>query len=178
MMPGITPAINNLTIEVSAITAYMIIGMLGGMIMAEVAEADVTAAEKFRGYPFFLMAGMRMLPRAAASATADPDISAKNIEVTIFTMASPPRINPTRALAKLINLCEMPAEFIKLPVSTNRGMANRGKLSAPLNNLKGTVRRSTPCISIAKVAVNAKANPMGTCRRTRPTTRMRMIHSI
>jgi hypothetical protein len=147
-------------------------------MIAQVAEAEVTAAEKSSGYPFFLMAGIRMLPKAAASATADPDISAKNMEVTIFTMASPPRINPTRALAKSINLREIPAEFIKLPVRTKRGMAKRGKLSAPLNNLKGTVSRSIPFINIAKLAVKARANPIGTFKRTKPIIRIRIIHSI
>ncbi len=95
------------------------------------AEADVTAAEKSAGYPFFFMAGMRIDPNAAASATAEPEISAKNIEATMLTMAKPPRIKPTRALQKLINLTERPAVFMSCPARMNSGMAIRGKLSAP-----------------------------------------------
>ncbi len=44
MMPGTMPATKILTTEVSAITAYRIIGIDGGMITASVADEDITAA--------------------------------------------------------------------------------------------------------------------------------------
>ena len=74
------PATKSWTTELSDMTAYRIMGIDGGMMMAMVAEDDVTAAAKPRGYPLFFMAGMRIDPRAATSATAEPDISAKNME--------------------------------------------------------------------------------------------------
>ena len=42
--PGMMPATNNCTTEVSAITAYRIIGIEGGMITASVADDEVMAA--------------------------------------------------------------------------------------------------------------------------------------
>jgi hypothetical protein len=43
------PATNNCTTEVSAITAYRIIGIEGGMITASVAAEDITAAASALG---------------------------------------------------------------------------------------------------------------------------------
>src|SRR4030067_1133899 len=68
--------------------------MLGGMMIATDAVTDVSAAVKAGVYPFFTIAGMMMLPSAATSATAEPEISAKNIESTTLTMDSPPRTRP------------------------------------------------------------------------------------
>src|SRR6266542_1203143 len=44
MIPGMMPATNNLTTEVCAITAYRIIGIDGGMMMARLAADEVVAA--------------------------------------------------------------------------------------------------------------------------------------
>ena len=49
MMPGTMPATNSCTTEVSAITAYRIIGIDGGMITASVAADDITAAANGAG---------------------------------------------------------------------------------------------------------------------------------
>ena len=43
------------------------------------------------------MPGIRIEPSAATSATAEPEISAKNIDAPIDTCASPPRIQPNSA---------------------------------------------------------------------------------
>ena len=51
--PGIKPPINNLTTETFAMTPYIIMLRLGGIMMAMEDEEDVTAAEKARGYPCF-----------------------------------------------------------------------------------------------------------------------------
>ena len=84
--PGMIPATKSWTTELSDMTAYRIMGIDGGMMMAMVAEDEVTAAANPLGYPLRLMAGMRIEPRAATSATAEPDISAKNMEAATFTM--------------------------------------------------------------------------------------------
>ena len=49
MMPGTMPATKSCTTEVSAITAYRIIGIDGGMITASVAADDMTAAANGAG---------------------------------------------------------------------------------------------------------------------------------
>ena len=49
MMPGTMPATNSCTTDVSAITAYRIIGIDGGMMTASVAADDITAAASAAG---------------------------------------------------------------------------------------------------------------------------------
>src|SRR3954468_567925 len=95
MIPGTIPATNSCTTEVPAITAYRIIGIEGGMITASVAEDDMTAQANSLEYPRRSIAGISTEPSAATSATAEPEISAKNIEVPIDTIDKPPRIQPS-----------------------------------------------------------------------------------
>src|SRR5687768_15106308 len=106
--------------------------MDGGMMMASDAAEDVTAAESGAPYPRFFMAGMRIEPIAATSATAEPEISAKNIETPIVTMASPPRMNPRIAETKPMRRWEMPVAFMIAPARTNIGMAMSENCPAPL----------------------------------------------
>jgi len=78
------------------------------------------------------MAGINIEPKADASRAAEPDISAKNIDVAIVIMLSPPLIKPTSAEAKAINLLEIPELFIMAPAKINKGIAINGKLFDPL----------------------------------------------
>ena len=68
---------------------------------------------------------------AATSATADPDISAKNMETPTFTIASPPRTKPIRAAVKSIRRREMPLVFINAPARMKSGIAISGKFVDP-----------------------------------------------
>src|SRR5918992_509390 len=99
MRPGTIPAMNIWTTEVSAMTAYRIIGIEGGMMIASEALEEVTAAVNAAGWPRFFIAEIRIEPVAATSATAEPEISAKNIEVTTFTCARAPRTEASSAEA-------------------------------------------------------------------------------
>src|SRR6059058_3400427 len=92
-------------------------GMLGGMMMASDAATEVSPAVNAAGYPFATMAGMMMLPIAATSATAEPEISAKNMDEATLTMPSPPRICPTSVEAMLMMRREMPAGVVPPPAS-------------------------------------------------------------
>ena len=76
-------------------------GMLGGMIGPIVAEEAMTAAAISGEYFAFFMAGIRIVPVAAASATEEPDIPAMIMLTTTDTLASPPVMCPTRARANL-----------------------------------------------------------------------------
>ena len=120
-----------------------------------------------------LMAGMSTVPSAAASATAEPDISAKNMLVTMETWASPPRMKPTSALAKSTSRLEIPEWFMICPARMNSGMATMGKLSAPLNMRRGRSRRELWPLNTCPTRVPmARANPMGIPRRmSRATAR-------
>src|SRR5437763_14388577 len=100
------------------------------MITASVAEEESTAAENSFEYPLLFIAGIRMDPSAAASATAEPEISAKNMEVTMVTCASAPRTNPKMAEESAIRRPEMPEAFISAPARMTSGKAVRGRRMA------------------------------------------------
>src|SRR5436309_15565566 len=105
-------------------------GMLGGMMMASDAATDVSPAVNAGGYPFCTMAGMMMLPIAATSATAEPEISAKNMDEATLTMPSPPRICPTSVEAMLMMRRERPAELMRPPASANSRRARSRNYTA------------------------------------------------
>src|SRR3954463_8335756 len=128
--------------------------MDGGMMTASVAEDESTAAENSFEYPLLFIAGMRMEPSAAASATADPEISVKNIEVTMVTCASAPRTNPKMAEESAIRRREMPDAFMIAPARMKRGMAIRGKLVEPVYMTSGTfaIASSPPVYTMATSA--------------------------
>ena len=134
-----TPAINNCTIEVSDNAPYKIIGIEGGIMIARDAVELVSAAENCGVNPRFFIAGINTEPVAATSATAEPDISAKNSETVTFTIAKPPRINPTNARQKSINLRLMLVVFIKQPARINKGIAINGKFVAPSNKVSAAL---------------------------------------
>ena len=118
--PGTMPATNSCVTDDSDITAYKIIGIDGGIMMANDAEDDVTAAANGALYPFFFISGIKTEPSAATSATADPEISAKNKDTPMLTCAKPPRIQPNSAEAKLIKRREIPDEFMMAPAKMNK----------------------------------------------------------
>src|SRR5438270_3074124 len=138
--------------------------MDGGMMTASVADEESTAAENSLLYPLLFMAGMRIDPSAAASATADPEISAKNIEVTMVTWASAPRMNPRSAEESAIRRREIPDAFMIAPAKTNSGMAMSGKLVAPEYITIGTLAScpTPPVCTMATSATTASATAMGT----------------
>src|SRR5205823_12482397 len=112
--------------------------MDGGMMTASVADEESTAAENSLLYPLLFIAGMRVEPSAAASATADPEISAKNIEVTMVTCASAPRMKPSSAEESAMSRREMPEAFMIAPARMKSGIAISGKLVAPVYMTMGT----------------------------------------
>ena len=134
------------------------------MIIAKDAEDEVTAAANGPGYPFFFIAGIRIDPSAATSATAEPEISAKNIEVAMLIMLKPPLINPTSAEAKAINLLEIPALFIIDPARINRGIAINGNFIDPSNiTIAVSIRKLVPVFkTIAIIVVTARPIAIGT----------------
>src|SRR3989304_4647507 len=153
----------------------MIMGMLGGIRMAALAAFETTAALKARGYPRFSMAGITTLPMAAASATDDPEISLWIIVATTVTMARPPRMNPTRLLARFTRRREIPDVSMRPPARMKRGMASRGKLEAPEKRFSGTMERAVvPFQRVTMMVVIVRPNPMGTLMTVRRTTIPRM----
>src|SRR3990172_2218190 len=156
----------------------MIIGMDGGMRIAAEAALETMAALRALGYPRFSMAGMTTLPMAAASATEEPEISLWIMVATTVTMANPPRMNPTRLLARLTSRREMPEVSMRPPARTKRGGARRGKLEAPANRFRGTTLREVDCFQSRKrMVVMLRPKPMGTLITVRRTITPRISHS-
>ena len=124
----------------------MIIGMLGGMIGPIVEDAAVTAQENSASYPSFFIAGMRMAPRLAVSATAVPEIPAKIIEATMLAWASPPWMCPTSALQKRMIRSEIPPRFIRFPARMNPGIQSSTKTSIPEYIFCGITMSGMPAI--------------------------------
>jgi hypothetical protein len=69
------------------------------------------------------------LPRPTTSATAEPDMPAKMIEVTTLTWPRPPRSRPTSATHQLVSRSEIVPAFMKLAETMNSGTASSTKLS-------------------------------------------------
>ena len=105
-----------------------------------------------------------MLPSAATSATAEPEISAKNTEVPTSTIARPPRMKPSSEEAKAIRRRLMPEVFMIAPARMNSGMAISGKLLAPSYRVTAAVSRlSMPDeATIATAATTPNATAIGT----------------
>src|SRR5665647_2579528 len=99
--PGMAPPRNSRPMETWAMLPIITKGIDGGMIGPIVEAAAVTAAAKGAGNPDFTMAGIRIEPVAAASATAEPDMPAMIMFTTMATWAKPPVIQPTMAVANL-----------------------------------------------------------------------------
>ena len=113
-----------------------------------------------------------MDPSAAASATAEPEISAKNIEVTMVTCASAPRMKPSSAEESAMSRREIPEAFMIAPAKTNSGMAMSGKLVAPVYITIGTLEScpTPPVCTMATRATTASATAMGTPNKTSTIT--------
>jgi len=116
-------------------------GILGGIIGPTVEEEAVIAAEKSTSYLSFTIAGISIVPIADVSATAAPVMPAKNMDATTLTIASPPRIEPTKIFENLIRRFVIPPLFIREPASIKKGTAINGKESVPENIFCGIIRR-------------------------------------
>ena len=86
-------------------------------------EVIVTAVEKSASYPWSTIIGISIEPREAVSAEAEPEMPPKKYEATIFTIAIPPRIQPTQAFASAISFSEIPPLPIKQPIVIKNGTA-------------------------------------------------------
>ena len=133
MMPGMMPAMNMLPTETPVMDAYTTKAMEGGMTMAIDEAAAISAEAKgAEKPPELIMAGIRMMPRAATVAGPEPEIAPKNMATITQTMAMPPFWWPTQSSMKSIRRREMPASAITLPEMTKKGMASSRNLAMPL----------------------------------------------
>jgi hypothetical protein len=103
--------------------------MLGGIITPkDPAEAVIDAANPSL-YPCSFISGIIKDPIAETVAGPEPEIAAKNIQLTVVTIANPPVIEPIKASDNLSNLFDMPALPINDPASIKNGIAISGKES-------------------------------------------------
>src|SRR5881392_1518508 len=82
-----------------------------------------------------------MVPSAATPATAEPEISAKNIDAPITTIDRPPRTKPRIADANAISRREIEDAFMIAPAKMNSGIAISGKTGGAVEHLQRQVRQ-------------------------------------
>ena len=87
------------------------------------------------------MAGTSVLPSAAASATAEPEMPAKNTLAITLTWPRPPLSRPSMAIAKSTRARVMPARFMISPARMNSGIAISANTSIWLKMRCGTMAR-------------------------------------
>ena len=88
-------------------------------------DAAVRAAAKAGVYwPSCVISACMILPRPAASASAEPDIPAKMMLCTTLTCARPPRKRPTSALQKRSSRSMTLPVFMNSAARMNSGMAS------------------------------------------------------
>ena len=90
------------------------------------------------------MPGIITPPVAATSATAVPDTPPNSIESATLAMASPPRIQPTIALANRMMRSVMPPKFIRFPARMKPGMHSNTNTSIPAYMRCGMITTGSP----------------------------------
>ena len=76
---------------------------------------------------------------AVVSAADDPEMPPKNIDARIFTMASPPRIQPTSELAKATSLSAIPPDAMMSPARMKNGTASNTNTLSPFTMFCATI---------------------------------------
>jgi hypothetical protein len=105
--------------------------ILGGIMGPSVPAVATTIAENSGGYPFFFMKGTRTEPRAAESATAEPEIPAINIPAMTVTCPRPPLICPMIFMANPVSLSVIPQRDISSPKKMKPGTASNENILIP-----------------------------------------------
>ena len=120
--------------------------------------AEEKAAEK---PPRLIMAGIRMMPRAATVAGPEPEMAPKKQATTTQTMAMPPLRWPMQSSMNWTRRVEMPALAMMLPESTKNGMASSRNLAMLLYTLVGTTDSLSPENSMANTELMPRLTQMG-----------------
>ena len=89
-MPGKIPAINRSPMEVSVMTPYKIMAMLGGIKIPRVPPAAVTPKARRRSYPCRTISGTAIAPIVAAVTGLDPQTAENPVQAKIVPTASDP----------------------------------------------------------------------------------------
>ena len=94
--------------------------------------------------PRLIMAGIRIMPRAATVAGPEPEMAPKKQATITHTMAIPPFLWPTQVSTNLISRLEIPAFAMMFPDSTKNGIARSRNLLIPEYMLVATIVRDVP----------------------------------
>ena len=120
-----------------------------------------------------------MLPTAAVSAAAEPEMPAKITLVRMATRPRPPVIWPIRAEERFTRRLERPPCSISSPESMKKGMAIRLKESTPVKSLWPTRTGSTtPLANRAMAEPRPMENAMGTPRSRKRKNRPNAIPNM
>lgn len=117
-------------------------------------------------------------PMAEASATAEPVMPPKNIQLRMLAWASPPVMRATNNSEKSSRRRVMPDVFINSPASTKNGTAMSGKTSIPVNIRCATTWSGICCqATIAATLATPSETAIGTPTMRQNTKLTAMISS-
>jgi len=131
--PGRNPARKTRGMDSSVMEAYMIIGMLGGIKMPRLPEAQAKPIENRLSYPNSTIEGTITDPTAMAVAGLEPEIEAKNMQDRTVTIPRPPGKWPTRLSKKSTKWRDGPPAVINIPQRRKKGIDRSEKLSMLAN---------------------------------------------
>ena len=130
-MPGKMPAKNNLLIDTLAATPKITKPIEGGIMGPITPHAAINPTLRALSWPALTIMGNNNAVNAAASATAEPDSADKRQAATMVTYPKPPRMCPTKAIAKSTIRLDKPPVFMTSPANIKNGTARSGKLLEP-----------------------------------------------
>ena len=128
-IPGKMPAKNMVPTDTEAVTAYVTIGILGGITTPKVPAEAATAPAASLGYPFSFIRGTVIPPIAATVAGLDPEMAPKKADATTAILASFPGCLLTKVAIKSIKRFDIPPFSIIFPARIKKGTAINVKLS-------------------------------------------------
>ena len=120
-------------------------------------DPSVTLTANSRGYPLRIICGIITDPIEAVSATDEPEMQPNMVEATMLTSARPPRMKPTKTLARSIIRPAMPPSPMMAPARMKKGIASSGKSSMPSDVFSAIASSGIPIQSAAKMAARPSA---------------------
>ena len=93
---------------------------------------------------FGCISGSSVADTAAVSATEEPEMHPNMVEAIMLTIAMPPRMKPTKTLARLTSRSAMPPTAMIAPASMKNGIANSEKPLMPPETFSMTASSGMP----------------------------------
>ncbi len=104
-----------------------------------------------------IICGIITEPTAAVSATDEPEMQPNIVEAMMLTSAMPPRMKPTKTLARLTSRSAMPPTAMIAPHRMKNGIASSEKPLMPPETLSITASSGMSIHKAARMAASPSA---------------------